>query len=145
MECHKKGIRGNNDDIEIYWPDILDQNILYSSAVYTQKLMERIKNSIITILWTTVLCPFTLKVSTIRIFLMYASVFLWSRQELPSRKLCYLEFGCWDTLSNSFYNCLHRLILIMKDNCKEYGTEDNIRAMPSQQWHTETEVTLRIK
>lgn len=143
----KKGIRGKNNDIEIYWPDILDQNILYGSAVRTQKLMERIKNSIIMILWMTILWPFTLKVSTIRIFLLYASVFLWSRWELPSQQLVMLS-GVWvlrHPIQHSFYNCLHRLILIMNDNCNEYDTEDNIRAMPSQQWHTETEVTLRIK
>lgn len=103
MEGHEKGIRGKNNDIEIYWPDILDQNILYGSAVCTQKLMERIQNSIIMILWMTILWPFTLKVSTIRIFLLYASVFLWSRWELPSQQLCYLEYGCWDTLSNTAF------------------------------------------
>lgn len=47
--------------------------------------------------------------------------------------------GVWvlrQTVQHSFYNCLHRLILIMKVNCKEYDSEDNIQAMPSQQWMT---------
>lgn len=32
-----------------------------------------------------------------------------------------------------------------QDNCGDCDSEDNIRAVPSQQWHTETQVTLRIK
>lgn len=36
-------------------------------------------------------------------------------------------------IQHSFYDCLDRLILIMKDNCDKYDTEDNIRVIPSQQ------------
>lgn len=40
---------------------------------------------------------------------------------------------------------LFALAPLDQDNCGDCDTEDNIRAVPSQQWHTETQVTLRIK